>query len=177
MSIQHVSILRDESGAAFAEAIISLPVFIALLGGVVAVNGMYEAKMEAKSRARRLAWLQADSGLCPERSCRSPECSATEQAILSDGVGGLQRIADGPVALGSFLRRMRDYFVGTYTDGIATARAPMPATFHSSFTVQRGTTTLLCNTTGRHTHDGESILERACATDLRSTEYAREVCR
>ncbi|MBT8467636.1 MAG: hypothetical protein KJN97_02705, partial [Deltaproteobacteria bacterium] len=56
------SILADEKGTAMLEALIGLPVFAASLAAVVALSGMYGAKLEAKSHARRLAWLQADSG-------------------------------------------------------------------------------------------------------------------
>ena len=48
-------LLRDEEGTALVEALVSLPVFIAVLAGVVALNGVYSAKLEAKARARRLA--------------------------------------------------------------------------------------------------------------------------
>ena len=90
---------RDEKGAALLEALVSLPVFIAALAGVVALNGMYSAKLEAKSRARRLAWLQADSGECPAQSCRSGECGQQEdqerKIHATDGPAEEQRRKQG----------------------------------------------------------------------------------
>jgi len=53
----------------------------------------------------------------------------------------------------------------------------MPAMVGSGLTSQYGVTTLLCNTTARQTDTGGSVLEHACGTDLRTTEYASEVCR
>lgn len=167
---------RDETGVAFAEALVTVPVLVALLGGTVALSSMYRAKLEAMARARRLAWLQADSGECPVRSCVSSACEAAETQIDSEGVSGLEAVGEGGMSLRSFVARARDYLVGTHTSGIASAEARLATTSRSATTVQRAEARILCNTTPKNTDEGRSILEEACATALGTTEYAREVC-
>jgi hypothetical protein len=177
MSQSLTKLLRDEAGTAFAEALISLPVFVALLGGTVALNGMYTAKLEAMARARRLAWLQANSGECPPRSCASAACQAAEAEVRSGALADLGAVGGSGVSLGSLLMQARDYLLGSYTAGLGSAQARMPSTSRSAVTVQRATTRVLCNTTARRTEEGQTILDQACATNLGTTEYAREVCR
>lgn len=160
-----------------AEALISLPVFVAALAGVVALNGMYGAKLEAKSRARRMAWLQADSGECPVQSCRSGECGRIEGEIRSGGLDDLLTVQDSGLSLDNFLGNVGRFLLGRATNGVGVADALMPTIVGSEKTSQRGVTTLLCNTTSRHTDTGSNVLEHACRTGLRTTEYAREVCR
>lgn len=168
---------RDEKGAALLEALVSLPLFIAALAGVLALNGMYSAKLEAKSRARRLAWLQADSGECPAQSCRSGECGRIEGEIRAGGLDDVLTARDGQFSLGSFLGNVGRYLLGKATNGVGLAEAVTPAMVGSGLTSQYGVTTLLCNTTARHADTGGSVLEHACRTGLQITEYASEVCR
>jgi len=170
-------LLSDERGSALAEALISLPVFVAALVGVAALNGMYGAKLEAKSRARRLAWLQADSGECPAQSCRARECGRAEGEIRAGGLDALLTARDGRFYVTSFLGDVGRYLLGKVTHGVGIASAAMPRMVGSGLTSQRGVTTLLCNTTARPSETGGSVLDHACRTQLRTMEYAREVCR
>ncbi|MFZ1864130.1 MAG: hypothetical protein WAU39_07920 [Polyangiales bacterium] len=176
MSQGLIELLRDEIGTALTEALISLPVFVALLGGTVALNSMYGAKLEAMARARRLAWLQADSGECRARSCTSTACQAAEAEIRSGDLADLDTVSRSGMSLGSFAIHVRDHLLGTYTDGVASAEARMPSTSSSPITVQRATTRVLCNATTRRTQQAQTILDQACSTSLGTTEYAREVC-
>ena len=173
----HPRLLADERGGALAEALVTLPVFIAALVGVVALSGMYSAKIEAKSRARRLAWLQADSGECPTQSCRSGECGRAAREIRAGGLDEVLTVHDGRFSLGSFLGNVGRYLLGNATNGVGLATAVMPPMVGAGLTSQHGVTTLLCNTTARRTDTGGSVLEHACRTGLRTTEYASEVCR
>jgi len=170
-------VLTDESGTALLEALITLPVFAASLAAVVALNGMYGAKLEAKSRARRIAWLQADSGECPAQSCRSGECGRIEGEIRSAGLDDLLTVHDGRLSLDSFLGNLGRFFVGKATNGVGVAKALMPTMLSPEMGSQRGVTTLLCNTTTRTAEGEGNVLEHACRTGLQNTEYAREVCR
>jgi len=170
-------LLRDDQGTALVEALISLPVFAAALAGVVAFNGMYSAKLEAKSRARRMAWLQADSGECPVQSCQDGECGRVESEIRAGGLDGLLSVQDGQFSLESFTGNPGHFLLGQATNGVGLAESLMPSVVSSGPTSQRGVTTLLCNTTARYTDTGGSVLEHACRTGLRTTEYANEVCR
>jgi hypothetical protein len=172
-----LQILRDVKGTALAEALVCLPVLVAILAGVVALNGMYIAKLEAKGWARRMAWLQADSGDCPARSCQSDECGRVEDQILADGLDEPLDVKDSRLSLSSLLGDLGHFFIGKVTNGIGVAGAPMPSTVRPELGHQRGVTTLLCNTRSRDTDTGESVLEHVCRTDLSTTEYASEICK
>ena len=167
---------REKQGTAMLEALISLPLFVAALGGIVALGGMYGAKLEAKSRARRMAWLQADSGECPKQSCGSGLCGRIEGEIRAGGLDDLLRVDDGGFSLGSFVGDVSRFFLGNATHGVGLAEAPIPSMVSSGTTSQHGVMTLLCNTTSRQTEGGTNVLEHACQTGLRATEYAREAC-
>lgn len=168
---------RNTSGTALLEALITLPVFAATLAGVLALNSMYVTKLEAKSRARRLAWLQADSGECPAQSCRSGDCGRIEDAIQADGLDRLLTTHGGHFSLGSFIGGVGRYLLGRVTRGVGLAEGSMPNIVGSGTTSQYGVTTLLCNTTQRDSSTGDNVLEHACRTGLRTMEYANEVCR
>jgi len=171
------ALIRDEKGTAMAEALVALPVFVAALAGLVALSGMYSAKLEAKSRARRLAWLQADSGECPVQTCRTGECGRIEGDIRAGGLDDLFSVGDSHFSLASFLGNVGRYFLGKATNGVGLSEALIPTMAGSGRTSQSGVTTLLCNTTARSTGDGGNVLEQACRAGLRTMEYAREVCR
>ena len=168
-------LVSDETGTAFVETLVALPVLGLLLAGVLTLNAIYSAKLEAKARARRVAWLQSDSGECPTRACKGG-CQAIE-AELRSGVDALSYSRAGQFSLGSFVGSVRDFFVGRATTGVGTARASTPRLVSPGETSQRGATTLLCNTTPRQAGTEESILDHACSTSLSTTEYASEVCR
>jgi hypothetical protein len=172
-----LQLLRDVKGTALAEALIGLPVLVAVLAGVVALNGMYIAKLEAKGWARRMAWLQAESGDCPALSCQSTECGLIEGQIRSDGLDEPLDVRDSRFSLSSLLGDLGRFFLGNATTGIGVADAAMPSTVRPGLGHQSGVTTLLCNTRSRHTDAGDSVLEHACRTVLRTTEYASEVCK
>lgn len=170
-------LLKEENGTAMVEALVSLPVFAAALAAVVALNGMYSAKLEAKARARRLAWLQADSGECPAQSCRSGDCGRIEGEIRAGGLDELLTVRDSRFSLDSFLGNVGRFLFGKVTHGIGVAEARMPELVAAEVGFQHGLTTLLCNTTTRHAAESGNVLDHACRTGLQSTEYAREVCR
>lgn len=174
-SIQRLA--KDEKGTAMLEALVALPVFAAALAVLVALNGMYSAKLEAKARARRLAWLQADSGECPAQSCRSGECGRLESEIRTGGLDDLLSVREGGFSLDSFLGKVGRFLFGRATNGVGVAEARMPALVPAGAGSQHGVTTLLCNTTRRHAGPSGNVLEHACRTGLQSTEYAREVCK
>jgi len=170
-------LLADENGTAMLEALICLPVFAASLAAVVALNGMYGAKLEAKSRARRMAWLQADSGECPAQACRSGECGRIEGEIRAGGLDDLLTVQDGRFSLDSFVGNLGRFFLGQTTNGIGVAEALMPTMLSPEMGSQHGVTTLLCNTRARNVEGGGNVLEHACRAGLQTTEYAREVCK
>jgi len=172
-----MKLLRDQLGTAFLEAVIAIPVLAVVLGGVVALNAIYSAKLEAKSRARRLVWLQADSGDCPQRACMQDNCRVLEAQLESSGATRLESVRAGRHSLDSFLGDLRDFFIGRVTRGDGTANASLPSLLDADRSNQRGAAVLVCNTTPRDSDGEGSILSHACATGLDTTEYAREVCR
>ena len=171
-----MKLLEDQHGTAFLEALLAIPAIAVVLSGIVALSSMYSAKLEAKSRGRRLAWLQADSGDCPERTCMHDDCKAFEEQLESSGAGGLESVRAGKLSLGSFLGDVRDFFIGRVTRGDGMAHASLPRVLGAGRSRQQGATVLLCNTTSRSVSGDGSILDYACATGLGATEYAREVC-
>jgi hypothetical protein len=168
---------RGQSATVLVEALIVIPVLAIILAGVLALHAVYSAKLEAKARARRLAWLQADSGECPSSSCGTSECETAVSAVRSDVTAHVIETNSGGRSLSSFLGDLRDFFIGSLTRGVASVRAGVPTPLLHEKTVQHGRTTLLCNTTTRHVEGGNRVLDHVCTTDLRTTEYARELCR
>lgn len=162
-------------GSALVEAIIIAPGLAILLGSTVALHGMYVAKVSAKEHARRLAWLQADSGECPVSSCSSPKCGDSVENIERELLS--PRASSGGLSLDSFLGDLSEFFIGRATRGVATAKSKLPGMMPSRETTQRGAVELMCNAKPRTTPDGDSVLQQACRTGLRNAEYAREVCR
>ncbi len=170
------TLLRDETGAAFAEALISLPVLAIALVGVVAIHGMYGASIDAKSEARRLAWLQADAGHCPESTCRSARCEQSAVGIQSSGLEAVET-SQGGLSTASFLQDLgRRLLVGS-TTGIGRATAPRPGLLGGGRVEQRAGFPLICNTTARTSTDGTNVLEHACANGLSDVDFASELCR
>ena len=168
---------KAKAGTALVESVIIIPILGLILAGIVAVHSLYATKIAAKASARRLAWLQADSGECPISSCTTSTCEATVREIRDGGIDALQTPNSGCFRLGSFLGKLQSFFNGRATSGVATAEARLPRLLRRRKTTLAGRTTLICNTTARNSESGVSILEHACNTDLRTTDYAREICR
>ena len=174
------NLLHDSEGAAFVETLVVLPVLVTALAGIVGVHGMYGATLEAKAEARRLAWLQADSGNCPSSTCRSEECARSAATIQQDGLDQAESASSAGAIAGSFFGRIRRGLGAGATTGVGLASAPRPGlprgSRGSNRFEQRATLPLLCNTTPR-TADGLDVLTRACAHGLSTVEFASEVCR
>ena len=170
-------VLVDERGTAFAEGLVVLPFFAMALIGIVTLHNVYDAKIEAKARARRLAWLQADSGDCSVRACRSAECGGAEASIRAGGLDDALGASSSGLSLRTFLRDVGSYLLGKATVAVGIARAPRPSGLGGGSLEQRGIHVLLCNTLPRITPGGGNVLEEACSTGLGSVDYAREVCR
>ncbi|MGB5221109.1 MAG: hypothetical protein WBN60_08780, partial [Polyangiales bacterium] len=116
----------DEKGTAYVETLLTVPVLGLILAGVLAFSATYAAKLEAKARARRVAWLQADSGDCPVRTCGSAGCQAVEAELRAGGLDALNSSRAGEHSLASFVGNIRDFFVGKTTTGVGTASATTP---------------------------------------------------
>ena len=166
---------RHRSGTALIEAVIVAPAFALLLGSALALHSMYSAKLAAKERSRRLAWLQSESGECPDSSCSSPKCVQTANDI--DSAFEETQPAGAGLTLRDFLGDVRHFFVAKMTSGVARVESKTSSIIPGGITSQVGVTELTCNTRSRTTENEDSVLEHACRTGLGSTDYAREVCR
>jgi hypothetical protein len=164
-------------GAVFLEALAAVPFLAAVLAGVIALGGMYSAKMEAKARARRLVWLQADSGVCPAEACATATCAAAQRELRDGGIDALGSVRGGGRSLGGFVGNLGRFLVGSVTRTQAGATATVPRRFRGGQTTQTGRMTLLCNTTAEEMGSEGTALEQACKGGLERTEYAREVCK
>jgi hypothetical protein len=101
----------------------------------------------------------------------------SEAEIRAGGLDELLTVHGSRFSLESFVGNVGRYLLGKATNGVGLAVAVTPPMVGSGLTSQHGVTTLLCNTTARPTDTGGSVLEHACRTGLRTTEYAGEVCR
>ena len=164
-------------GSIFVEALVAVPTIAVILVALLGLSAMYSAKLEAKGRARRLAWLQADSGDCPPMTCASAECRKLDREVALSGLGEFSGSNHGRFSLDSFVGDVRRFFVGGVTRGVGNARARLPAWFGADTTTQSGVSALLCNTSTRHASTGGSVLDHACGTGLETMEYASAVCR
>lgn len=162
-------------GTAFVEAIVILPVLGTLLASVLAVSAIYSAKLDAKAFARRLAWLQADSGRCVEAGCAGGECDAVAGEVLASGVDALSSVRTAGFSLRSFVGDVGEFFVSTSTRSIGTATRELPTAFGRR-THQTGVKALVCNTAPGSSGPSSSILDFVCKTDLKYSEYAGEIC-
>lgn len=163
-------------GTAFVEAIALIPALGAILAGVIALHGMYDAKLQAKARATHLAWLQADSGQCPSAPCSTDACDTARDDIKQGGLDEISSIDHGGHSLESFVGRVGRFFVGGVTRVNASVRTELPVSLAGGRSTQISAAALPCNTTARNTESGMSVLEHACATELGRTEYAQEAC-
>jgi hypothetical protein len=168
------SIWAAQGGAVYAEALVCLPVFVALLLAVLGFHGMYSAKLEAKASARRAAWLQADSGKCARNSC--PDCLAAERPLAAQGLDPLKEVQVSGRSLGKFTDRIFKLFSGRSTDGVGESIADMPRGLTGSESRMRGRTTLPCNSRGSAGPSPDSALRDACEGSLSGTELAKGAC-
>ena len=167
----------DEAGTAFVETLVVVPVFAVILAGILALNAMYGAKLEAKARARQLAWLQADSGDCATQSCVGELCDSLEAQIRTGGLDAVLSAQSGRFSLGSLVGNVGQFLLGRVTHGVGLASAPLPGLLSSAQTTQRGRATLVCNTTSRREEPSSNAFDQACAAGLNEPEYASEACR
>ena len=168
------SLWSAQQGAVYAEALVCFPAFLALLLAVIGLHGMYSGKLEAKSRARRAAWLQADSGDCAQNSC--PDCRPGERRIAAEAFTPIEEVQTSGHSLSKFGSRLSSQLFGRSTDGVGEVTVDMPKGMGGAGTRMRGLTTLPCNTRGRQGPNIESALRDACEGGLAGVELAAGAC-
>ena len=82
------SLLHDEAGAVYAEAVIMLPVFLTILGLLYLVKDTYEAHMETMAIVRSEAWIYSNSA-CEQSPQRSSVQKRSVTDIFADAVGAV----------------------------------------------------------------------------------------
>lgn len=154
------TLLRDETGASYAEAIILLPVFIILFAGVLAFNSMYIAKLEAQADARRLAWVQSNRDDCGGAStgCDTAECESELSALGSEN-GAAAGSTSGDFDLGSAAGFLGDLVLGKVTRVQRGRTRWFPEMFGADTTSQFGAVALMCNETPRQVDMVSAIQE------------------
>ncbi|MEM7436576.1 MAG: hypothetical protein AAF436_15570 [Myxococcota bacterium] len=161
-------------GTALAEALIVVPVLAALLAGVVGLNNLYSAKLDARARARRHAWLQAESGDCPRLACDAA-CARARQEVERGALAGAAAASSGRFSSDRFLGDVQGFFRGRVAEGVGTASARLPALVGGGAR-QTESHVLPCNARGRVQPDGKDIFQYACEADLRNVPYAEGAC-
>ncbi|MEM7138199.1 MAG: hypothetical protein AAF500_16585 [Myxococcota bacterium] len=157
-----------------AEALILVPVFAALLAGVVGLNNLYVAKLEARERARRHAWLQAESGRCSRLACDAI-CMRAREEVDREALAEAAAASNEGFPTGVALTEVQGFFAGRVAEGIGVASAPLPAMVGGAKR-QTEIHAVPCNTTGRVHPDGGDIFQLACEADLRNIEYVEGAC-
>lgn len=86
------SLLRDERGAAYTEAVIMLPVFMTVMALFFMVYRVYTKKFETMSNVRSVAWTAANSDSCEDggtEECPSGGSGCTTSDEEDDVQGGI----------------------------------------------------------------------------------------
>lgn len=138
-----LSLLRDCRGAAYAEAVIVLPVLITILWGNYLIMGAGSSKLEAMNEVRRVAWEAANT----PSECE--ETSDPDGADRFDGGGvvttltGWMSAAESIPIVGDLLS---DFFGLPHVPSPATADYEIPATFGGGTGTSSAEYMVMCNT-------------------------------
>ena len=116
-----IDIVEDESGTAYTEAIVALPVLILLFAAIFLIHNMYQAKLIAFRDARETAYLVADSA-CENSPHQRVELDDTvDEEVESqfndmDTDSNMDGLSDGAkVRTKRFLNGVLDSLLGKHT--------------------------------------------------------------
>lgn len=140
------ALLRDEEGAAYAEAVIMLPAYIAIFALMYLVHDATDTKLKTMAQARSSAWLlsyNSCEGSAGSEGC--PSCTEGESGGLfggvEDAVGG---IGDIPI-FGPIFSGVVDGLLGTETTIAATESFNRPSYLGGGSTDVTTRYTIMCN--------------------------------
>ncbi len=138
-----LSLLRDCRGAAYAEAVIVLPVLITILWGNYLIMGAGSSKLEAMNEVRRVAWEAANT----PSECE--ETSDHDGADRFDGGGavttllGWMSAAEGIPIVGDLLS---DFFGMPHIPSPSTSSYEIPGAFGGGTGTASAEYMVMCNT-------------------------------
>ncbi|UJR82148.1 TadE/TadG family type IV pilus assembly protein [Sandaracinus amylolyticus] len=149
------SLLRDTRGAAYAEVVLMMPVFISLFAGIGFFHHFYMARMDAAAEARRCAWAYANGG-CDQvpAGCEGVVGGAgggaesrTSRPEVNSGIadareGVAQMDRDMPL---SASRRIYEAILGSSTTARGSESVPMPDWVGGGSRDARCGYTVVCN--------------------------------
>ncbi len=138
-----LALLRDTRGAAYAEAVIVLPVLITILWGNYLIMGAGSSKLEAMNDVRRVAWEASNT----PSECE--ESSDPDGADRFDGGGvvttllGWMDLAQGIPIVGDFLA---DFFGVPHVPSPASVSYEIPGAFGGGTGTSTAEYMVMCNT-------------------------------
>lgn len=141
------SLLRDEGGAAYAEAVVMMPVFIAMLALFGLVHHEAHQKMSTMAESRSQAWQTSNAG-CNGEAVGCDSCTTvgsdedgTVFGSIQDAFGDIGSI---PI-VGSILQGMLDGLLGTQTTLRASASVNRPNYLGGGARDASSSYTVMCN--------------------------------
>jgi len=138
-----LSLLRDTRGAAYAEAVIVLPVLITILWGNYLIMGAGSSKLEAMNEVRRVAWEAANTpSECEESSDPDGADRFDGGGAVTTLLGWMDAATSIPV-VGDFLS---DFFGVPHVPSPATASYDIPGAFGGGTGTSTAEYMVMCNT-------------------------------
>ncbi len=148
------SLIRHKTGAAYAEALLTLPVYLAIFAGVLLFHGLYTAKLQAKSKARRAVWQQA----------YAPDCSGVPAvpfslADLSSQLSSGARATSEGYGVSELSVMFSEFLPASTTTTEQEAKRWIPAVIGlGEETNARGKNKVMCNEQPRTTPDSDALI-------------------
>lgn len=140
-------LVRDQRGAAYAEAVIMLPVYLAMFALFGLVHNEAHQKMETLAQSRSAAWQRSNAG-CEGEDESCPSCMGVEGAddgtVYGDIDGAINGVGEVPI-VGSILEGMLDGLFGSQTTLRASATIERPRLLGGGSRNATSSYTVLCN--------------------------------
>jgi hypothetical protein len=142
-----VRLVRDQRGAAYAEAVVMLPVYLAMFALFGLVHNEAHQKMETLAQSRSNAWQRSNGG-CEGEDESCPSCMAVEGSddgtVYGDIDGAINGVGEIPI-VGSILEGMLDGLFGSQTTVRASATIERPRLLGGGSRTATSSYTVLCN--------------------------------
>jgi hypothetical protein len=150
-----LSLLADTRGAAIAEGVIVLPVFILIFASLIYMHGLYSSKISSSTKARGCAWTYSTMG-CPEDM--PPTCKDSDSGVKENGgaldqfkqvkeFGEVEGLGDGVATGGAIVGGIGAALLGI-GDGVtidSSTEATRPSLFGGGKTAIPAHYMILCN--------------------------------
>ena len=137
------SLLKDTRGAAYAEAVIVLPVLIGILWGNYLIFNAGSSKLEAMNDVRRVAWQAANTpDVCEETSDPSGADTFNTGGVVTSVLGWMDSAATIPV-VGDFLS---NFFGVPHRPSPSTVSYDIPGAYGGGTGAASAAYMVMCNT-------------------------------